>query len=185
MQNITSEILSKASQGDMAAFEEIYKIASSFVYNLALKITRNNADAQEVTQDVFMKIYHSLKDFQFRSSFKTWVYRIAVNTAINRFYKIKKEMGNRADYDTVIETVPDYRESGEAIDQDDNRIRLNKLLEGLNPEFKACLLLREIEGLSYEEISAALKIPLNTVRSRLMRARQALLGSGRKETVKI
>ncbi|MCX5703209.1 MAG: sigma-70 family RNA polymerase sigma factor [Candidatus Omnitrophica bacterium] len=175
MNDIAPEVLGRASQGDMDAFEQLYKATSSFVYNVAFRITRNSPDAEEVTQDVFMKIYRNLKGFQFRSAFKTWVYRITVNTAINRYRKSKKEEKGRVDYDNIIESLPDSRLATEGVIQSDNEARLNALLDMLSHEHKTCLILREIEGLSYQEIAVALKIPLNTVRSRLKRARQALL----------
>ena len=175
MNDIALDVLERASAGNMDAFELIYRATSSFVYNVALRITRNNANAEEVTQDVFMKIYRNLKDFQFRSTFKTWVYRITVNTAINHYRKSNKEEKDRVDYDNIIESLPDNRRALEGANQSDNQARLNALLDRLSPEHKTCLILREIEGLSYQEIADVLKIPMNTVRSRLKRARQALL----------
>ncbi len=174
MNDIAPDILERSAAGNLDAFEEIYKATSSFVYNVALRVTRNSANAEEVTQDVFMKIYRNLKSFGFRSSFKTWVYRITVNTAINHYRKSGKEERSRVDYDNVIETLPDNRPET-AIEQSDSQARLNALLDRLSPEHKTCLILREIEGLSYAEIAGALNIPLNTVRTRLKRARQALL----------
>jgi RNA polymerase sigma-70 factor (ECF subfamily) len=173
--DIALDVLERASEGDMDAFEQVYKATSSFVYNVAFRITRNSPDAEEVTQDVFMKIYRNLKGFRFRSAFKTWVYRITVNTAINRYHKSKKEEKDRVDYDNIIESLPDRRLAAEGVIQSDNEARLNALLDTLSHEHKTCLILREIEGLSYQEISDTLKIPVNTVRSRLKRARQALL----------
>ncbi len=175
MNDIALDTLKLASQGNIEAFEEIYKAASSFVYNVALRITGNSVDAQDVVQDVFMKIYHSLKGFQFRSTFRTWAYRITINTAINHCRKSSKEEKNRVDYDNIIESLPDNRLANEQVDQGDNQARLNGLLNMLSPEHKTCLILREIEGLSYQGIAGTLKIPVNTVRSRLKRARQALL----------
>jgi RNA polymerase sigma-70 factor (ECF subfamily) len=175
MNDLALDILERASAGDMNAFEQIYRATSSFVYNVAFRITRNSADAEEATQDVFMKIYRNLKGFGFRSAFKTWVYRITVNTAINHYRKSSKEEKGRVDYDNVIESLPDNRPATEGIVQSDNQARLNALLERLSPEHKSCLILREIEGLSYQEIAGALNIPVNTVRSRLKRARLALL----------
>jgi RNA polymerase sigma-70 factor (ECF subfamily) len=81
--DISREILIKAAQGGISEFEALYKAAAGFVYTVALRVTANEQDAQEVTQDVFLKIHKKLKDFRFRSSFKTWVYRITVNTALN------------------------------------------------------------------------------------------------------
>ncbi len=181
MHDIAPEILKRASQGDIAAFEEVYRAFSSFVFNVAFRINQNSADAEEVTQDVFMKVYHNLKGFQFRSAFKTWVYRITVNTAINRYRKSVREEHGRVNYDNLIELLPGASSSAADVIESDNEARLNTLLGALSPEYKACLVLREIEGLSYQEIAASLKIPVNTVRSRLKRARQALLEHGRAE----
>jgi len=75
----------------MEAFEAIYKATSGFVYNVALRITQKPADAEDITQEVFVKIYKSLKDFEFKSSFKTWVYRITVNAALNHVRASKKD----------------------------------------------------------------------------------------------
>lgn len=184
MEDISIDILKQAAEGHMEAFEQIYRSTCGFVYNVALRIIHNYADAEEVTQDVFMKVYHSLKDFRFRSSFKTWLYRITVNTAINRYRSTRREKKDRVDFDTVINTVPVAQPVGQdALVKGDNELLLNKLLEGLSPEYKACLVLREIEGLSYKEIAASLNIPVNTVRSRLRRAREALLKSGGKDAL--
>ena len=181
MNDITPDILKSASQGDIGAFEQVYRTFSNFVYNVAFRINQNSADAEEVTQDVFMKVYHNLKSFQFRSTFKTWLYRVTVNTALNYYRKSRKEKNDRVDYDSVVDSLAAERSTVEEVIQGDNETRLQELLKILSPKYKACLVLREIEGLSYQEIAASLKIPINTVRSRLKRARQALLGKGKKE----
>jgi RNA polymerase sigma-70 factor (ECF subfamily) len=184
MIDIDADTLKLASQGDMEAFHRVYRAAGGFVYNVAFRITRNSPDAEEVTQDVFMKVYRSLKDFQFRSSFATWVYRIAVNAAINRYRKTAKERNGIVDYDNLIDSLSDSRSTAEGALQNEAEARLNALLGKLSPEYKACLVLREIDGLSYREMAGILKIPLNTVRSRLKRARAELLEQGRKGLVK-
>ena len=181
MIEIPQSLLEEAALGNIRAFEEIYRATSGFVYNVTLRIVRNSHDAQEVTQDVFMKIHHNLKSFGFRSAFRTWIYRITVNTAIDRYRQILRQDKGRFDYD-VAQTEDSC--TPEVIKQDnqlDNQAKINKLLDRLNPEQKACVLLREIEGLSYRDIAQALKIPVNTVRSRLKRARQALLQNARGE----
>ena len=83
MHEISADILKKASSGDISSFEMIYNRTSDFVYNVALRILNNNEDAEEVMQEVFLTVYHKLKYFRFESSIKTWIYRIAVNRAIN------------------------------------------------------------------------------------------------------
>jgi RNA polymerase sigma-70 factor, ECF subfamily len=188
LEDISRDILIRASRGDMEAFEIIYRATSDFVYRTALRITNNRDDAEDVTQDVFIKVYQNLKDFQFRSSFKTWVYRIAVNTAITTCKGISKEMDRIHDDDSSLmdRDMDQYASSQmpEApIDKEDNEKLVASLLETLNPDQRACIVLREIEGLNYQEISEVLKININTVRSRLKRARETLLAYKNSEVI--
>ncbi|MBU3912092.1 MAG: RNA polymerase sigma factor [Candidatus Omnitrophica bacterium] len=180
MQDISRDLLTQASKGDMQAFEEIYRLASGFVYSVALRITANADEAKEVTQDVFIKVYKKLWRFRFQSSFKTWVYRVTTNTALNTLKKISKEIGRRADYDVALKVKDDRAATTQAVERDDNKRLLSSLLGMLNPDQRACIILREIEGLDYREISKALGVNINTVRSRLKRAREALIPHGKR-----
>lgn len=184
MKGIDIHIIRMAIAGDIEAFEQIYEALSGFVYSVAIRITRNAEDAQEVTQDVFMKVYRNLKNFQFRSSVRTWVYRIAVTTALNYCRRNSRQREGRVEYDGAAESVSTSHPSSEGETRSDNEMILQELLKRLNPEQKICLILREIEGLRYKEISQILRIPINTVRSRLKRARQALLEHSGKGVVK-
>ena len=181
MEDIQRETIEQAQTGDIAAFERIYRAASGFVYSVALRITNNRQEAQEVTQDVFMKIYHNLKGFRFDSSFKTWVYRVAANTALNAYKKMSRDLNRRQDFDSIIDTqavsVDTKKEMADRQERDEQKSRLESLLNMLNPDQRAAIVLREIQGLSYEDISKALNININTVRSRLKRARLALLAA--------
>ena len=180
MQDISKELLTQASTGDIQAFEEIYRLASSFVYSVALRVTRNTDEAKEVSQDVFIKIYNNLRSFRFRSSFKTWLYRITTNTALNALKKSSKDINRRVDYDVALKANDDSATATHAIEMDDNKKLLSSLLDMLNSDQRACIVLREIEGLNYREISKALSININTVRSRLKRARETLLAHGKR-----
>jgi len=179
MQDISLNILIRAASGDINSFEEIYKAAADFVYSLALRIINNAQDAEDVTQEVFLKIHKNLKSFQFRSSFKTWVYRITVNTAINAARKSSKELNKRADFDVAIQTQGSQPQQAE-FDKEDNESKVKVLLDKLNPDQRACIVLREIQGLSYEKIAEALKTNINTVRTRIKRARETLLAISEK-----
>jgi RNA polymerase sigma-70 factor (ECF subfamily) len=183
MEGMADDILRRASRGDAEAFEKIYRFFSGFVYNVAYRITNNREDAQEAVQDVFLKIYDNLGGFRFRSSIKTWIYRITVNAAINIARKRTRDMNRRADYDKVVKTKEAPDETAHAIDREDNEALLEYMLKRLNPDQRACVVLRDIKGLSYKEISEVLNININTVRTRLKRGREALLGLRQKGVV--
>lgn len=183
MHDIPREILTRASGGDGEAFAEVYRAASGFVYTVALGITRDAADAEEVTQDVFIKVHRHLQRFDFRSSFKTWLYRVTVNAALNAYRASARKRRRFVPFDDgVAADIPDERPATPAQERDE-RARLDRFLALLSVELRSCIVLRELEGLDYKEIAAALGIPLNTVRSRLKRAREALVEHARKEGV--
>ena len=175
MPDISKELVIKAADGDMEAFEEIYKAACSFVYNVALRVTNNRDDADEVTQDVFVKIFNNLKSFGLRSSFKTWAYRIAVNTAINHCKKRAGYERGKVEYDPAVHDVQVQNEASQGFDKEESEKKIDLLLKMLDPDQRACIVLREIEGLDYRSIADTLNININTVRSRLKRAREKLL----------
>ncbi len=179
---ISTDILVQAANGDIKAFEQIYNVTSGFVYNVALRITNNRSDAEEVTQDVFMQVLKNLKNFKFRSSLKTWMYRITVNTAINRYTQSQREKKRRQRYEgEAVNETRSYK-GPEFIDKEAVEEKTAFLLNMLNPKQRACIVLREMEGLSYKEIAEALRLNINTVRSRLKRARETLLaGAGKGE----
>ncbi|MCX5677700.1 MAG: RNA polymerase sigma factor [Candidatus Omnitrophica bacterium] len=180
MPDISNELVMKASQGDVAAFEEIYKAMSTFVYNVAFRITNNRDNADEVTQDVFVKVYDNLRNFGFRSSFKTWIYRITANTAINYSKSKAKYERGKVEYDPVVHDVQIQGDVRSELDRADSEKRISSLLDLLDPDQRACIVLREIEGFDYQSIADTLHININTVRSRLKRAREKLMEAGRK-----
>ena len=173
MQDIAQETLIKASQGDTQAFEEVYKASSSFVYNVAYRVVNNREDALEVAQEVFMIIHDKLKFFRFESSFKTWAYRITANTAIN--FAKKNSRAKTVPYEDAYGEGAVVNEVHAHMDQEHQSQLVEKLLGELNPDQRACVVLRDIQGLSYEEIAQSLNININTVRSRLKRSREKLL----------
>ena len=181
MQEIERELIVKAGGGDMQAFREIYQRGSGYVYTLAYRVVGTKHDAEEVTQDVFLKVHHSLSSFKFESSFKTWLYRIAVNTALNHAKKRSRVTTREVEEvfeDPATVTQP---EAGKNLEAEDTEKRLKGLLDQLNPDQRACILSREIEGMDYQEIAASLGININTVRSRLKRARETLMALGKME----
>jgi len=184
MDNISESVITKAAVGDLEAFEEIYRATQGFVYAVSLKMAKNSAQADDIAQEVFVTIYRNLRSFSFRSSFKTWVYRVTVNTALNFFRANKRHNQGAVDFADVEGVVGEEATVAEIIDKKEKADQVHGLLDKLTPEHKICLVLRELNGLSYEEIAEALKVNINTVRSRLKRAREALLVLARREGVR-
>ena len=181
MLEISEEVINKASQGDEAAFEMIYRKYCGFVYNVAFRIVHTADDAQETTQEVFILLYRKLRGFRFQSSLKTWIYRVTINTAINMSKKRAKERENKVEYNDQIGPTVSAQIHDE-IDREHYENFVRALLNCLTPDQRACIVLRNIEGLSYQEMAEVLKININTVRSRLKRARQVMMNL-RKEVI--
>lgn len=179
MQDITNDVLDKAVSGDMKSFELIYKAASHFVYNVAFRIVGRQQDAEEVTQEVFMTVHRKLSGFRRESSFKTWIYRITTNYAINYSKKRAKELGRRGEYDENSHPFIVENDVQKNAVQEEHQVSIDGLLKLLNPDQRACIVLRNMEGLNYQQIADVLKININTVRSRLKRARETLLLRGK------
>ncbi|MBF0217564.1 MAG: RNA polymerase sigma factor [Candidatus Omnitrophica bacterium] len=173
--NIPLELIEKAKAGDMRAFREIYDMTAGFVYAVSYRIMNNRMDAQEIAQDVFCKIHSSLASYRENISFKAWIYRITVNTAINYYHKVKRRRGREIDIEEVVETAGVGPEVEKNLDKEDKERKVQKLLSKLTPDHRAAIVLREIEGLSYEEMAQTLGININTVRTRLKRARTCLV----------
>ena len=183
MDSISENIIEKAAGGDQEAFELIYRAFSKFVYNVAWRIVSKHEDAQEVTQEVFLTVYRKLNTFQFKSSLKTWIYRVTINTAMNYAKKLSKTKNKTTEYNEQIHCAGVLGETEVNVDKEHNEKLIKALLNTLTLDQRTCMVLRNIEGLSYQEIADALSININTVRSRLSRGRETLLQL-RKEVIK-
>ena len=178
MMEISKELIIRAARGDMDAFEEIYRASSGYVYAVAYRVTGRKEDAEEVTQDVFISVHRNLRSFAFKSAFTTWVYRIAMNTAINLYRKKSKERGGNVPFDDAIDPGIHPHEGEDAVralEKKDTKKLVQSMLGSLSEDQRACVIMKDLEGLKYEEIAKALNINLNTVRSRLSRAREKLV----------
>jgi RNA polymerase sigma-70 factor (ECF subfamily) len=175
MKEISEETIRLAAQGDRQAFGEIYRACSGFVYTVALRILGNSADAEEVTQEVFIKLFRTLKEFEFRSTFKTWLYRVTANSAINAYNARKLRRCRSVDFEEVSGVLECPQEQRSSMEYEERQKLMHKLLERLPARQRACMVMREIEGLSCQEIAAALKTNINTVRTWLKRGRELLM----------
>ncbi|MDE3195088.1 MAG: sigma-70 family RNA polymerase sigma factor [Acidobacteriota bacterium] len=167
---------------DERAYEQLIERFQTPVYNLAWRLLSDPADASDVVQEVFLKIFRNVNSFRGDSSLRTWVYRIAVNESHNRrrwlFRHRRGETGIDEAFDDCDSRERPLTDVGETpFDFTMNREAQNLLEEGLgaiNPVFRTALVLREMEELSYEEIASVLDVSIGTVKSRILRGREAL-----------
>ena len=172
------KFISLAQKGDQSAFEALVTRYEKQVYHQALRLLANPEDAADVTQEVFLKVWRSLPAFQGDSSFATWLYRLTDNAAIDLLRREKKRRGDASLDDEEYQwdsTLADPDSSPEKkLERQELRRSVAEGLKKLSEEHRRVLVLREINGLSYEEIADILDLTAGTVKSRIARARTAL-----------
>lgn len=175
------ELVNKLKNGDKSAFEELIDKYEQKIYHLCLKIIKNSSDTEEVLQEVFLTIFNKIKEFKENSSLSTWIYRIAVNLALMKIRSSRKDKAvlHFEDY------YPQFDEEGyhvvPIIDwsnkpdtlllNEELKNRIEKALVKLSEEYRVVFIMKDIEGLSNEEISEILNISVPAVKSRVHRSR--------------
>ncbi len=174
------ELVERVKNGDKRAFDLLVLKYQSRIVNLVSRFVRNPADAMDVTQEAFIKAYRALPNFRGESAFYTWMYRIAVNTAKN-YLAVQSRRPNEADQDISeieqIEANSALREQAtpeHMLLTDEIQNTVINAIENLPEDLRTAITLREVEGMSYEEIAAVMECPIGTVRSRIFRAREAI-----------
>jgi RNA polymerase sigma-70 factor (ECF subfamily) len=174
-------LVTALSQGAEDAYEILIQRYQQPVYSLVCRLLNDPGDAPDIVQEVFLKVFRNIGAFRGNSSLKTWIYRIAVNEAYNhrrwfcRHQRQEVALGSE-------EGTPNYaggmtdpgRSPFEQASDHETRALVEQALEKLNPKFRAAVVLRDIEDLSYEDIATVLDVSLGTVKSRIMRGREAL-----------
>ncbi len=174
-------LVEQSRNGDVDAFEELIKDYKKVAYNIALRVLRNVEDAEDASQEALIKVYKSIQNFNMQSSFKSWMYRIVVNTCID--FKRKKninavsideniDLGGNKEFQ--IEIADDTNNPDILIEKNFNNKLISDAVGRLEDDFKTIIILRDIQGFSYSEISEMLNCNLGTVKSRLNRARKSL-----------
>jgi RNA polymerase sigma-70 factor (ECF subfamily) len=171
-----SELIRKAKRGDKEAFGVLVERYQRRVVGVPLAVVHNTDDAMELAQETFVRAYENLRSFESRSSFSTWLYRIAANLAIDwRRREGRHSLVRGEEAENEIERLPSpLGDSFAEFSRAELNRRLRGALDELTPEHRAVILLREVEGLSYDEISDILQCPRGTVMSRLHYARDRL-----------
>jgi RNA polymerase sigma-70 factor (ECF subfamily) len=177
------DLVQQARRGDREAFRTLVERYQHKVTALATGMLRNRDDALDVVQDTFTKAYQSLDRFKGESSFYTWLYRITLNQCIDHQRRTARMPSAPLESSETPEEAPSINAARDDAERDDplQRVheaevgqRIRQAIRELTPEHRAVILLREVEGLSYEEISRALECPKGTVMSRLHYARRQL-----------
>jgi RNA polymerase sigma-70 factor (ECF subfamily) len=173
-----AELIERSRKGDSEAFGILVERYQRRVVGVALAVVHNQDDAIELAQETFIRAFENLSKFESRSSFSTWLYRIAANLAIDFWRREGRHVVlHGEDADNEISRLPSAQgDSFKEVSRSELSERLKKALEQLTPEHRAVILLREVEGLSYDEISDVLQCPRGTVMSRLHYAREHLRG---------
>ncbi len=175
-----SAVVRKVLQGDTNAFEQLVLEYEKNVYNIALKMTSNPEDAQDMTQEAFIKAFNSLSNFRGESKFSVWLYRIVNNVCLdflrsrNRRPTVSLSVSDDDGEESQLDIADESQSPERLLDKTLTRESVRRGLESLAPEYRQILLLREIQGLSYDEIAQSLGIEVGTVKSRIFRARKKL-----------
>jgi RNA polymerase sigma-70 factor, ECF subfamily len=174
------ELVSRAQEGDRRAFDLLVLKYQQKVASLISRYIRDSSEVMDVTQDAFLKAYRALPGFRGESAFYTWLYRIAINTVKNHLVA----QGRRPPGDDVEAEVAEQMDMGSRLREmgtpeshlltDEIARTVQQALDDLPEDLRTAIVLREFDGLSYEEIATAMECPIGTVRSRIFRAREAI-----------
>jgi RNA polymerase sigma-70 factor (ECF subfamily) len=173
-------LVRRVQRGDKGAFDALVLKYQHKLVKLVMRYVRNPAEAEDIAQEAFIKAYRALPQFRGDSAFYTWLYRIAINTAKNAVVSrdrspIEYNLDRSSDESYDMQGRMKDSETPEALVlTDEIRSIVNGAIDALPEDLRTAIVLREIEGLSYEEIAATMDCPVGTVRSRIFRAREAI-----------
>ena len=163
----------RAARGDAPAFEELYRLHHRRVYTLCLRMTQNEAEAEDITQDIFIVLLHKAGDYRAEASFTTWLHRMTVNQVLMHFRRKKAKREEQAEDEHAEATAP-RGSSGARPAQLIDRITLEDALARLPPGYRAAFVLHDIEGYEHEEVARLLGCAVGTSKSQLHKARTKL-----------
>ena len=178
--NLDQELVERVQKGEKEAFDILVRKYEHKLANVIGRYIRDPSEVLDVSQEAFIKAYRALPNFRGDSAFYTWLYRIAINTAKNHLVAA----GRRPPKDDIDAQEAEQFESGSGLKEyatperlmlsNELAVTIQEAIDELPEELRVAIVLRELEGLSYEEIAAAMECPIGTVRSRIFRARDAI-----------
>lgn len=173
-------LIARVQRGEKQAFDLLVRKYQIKIAHLVARYVRNQGDVEDVVQETFIKAYRAIGRFRGDSQFYTWLYRIAVNTAKNYLVAAgRRPPGQDIDAVDAVQSHAGHplRETNTpeaSLRRDQLAARIRQAIDALPPELREAIILRELEGMNYEEIALAMECPIGTVRSRIFRAREAI-----------
>lgn len=179
------KLIKKAQKGDVSAFEQIITRYRSVVYSVSYRYAENQDDASDMAQEIFLKMFRTINSFQFKSRLSTWIYRVATNTCLDLLKKRRNSFSESAySYDVGYEDSDGNQNFAEVEDtrfmpdkkaeEAETKDVINRAIGRLPDDYRTAVILRDIRGLSYEEIADITDCSVGTVKSRISRARKNL-----------
>lgn len=179
-----AEFIERLKRGESAAFEELVAARTGEIYGLLFRLTENSEEARDLTQETFLRAFQNIGKFRGEADLRTWIYRIAINQARNRWrWWRRRSRDSTVSLDATLGSsdqplIATLAESSANPEQNtlahEREVALRAALRTLGASYKETVILRDIEGFTYEEIAATLRINVGTVKSRLARGRQEL-----------
>ena len=182
---ITAQVIKRCLAGDSAAWEEIVRSHNRRIYNICYRFTNNPDDAEDLTQEVFIKIYRTLSSYNLdKGAFTTWLTAITRNLLVDHFRKTKQERltdsmdastSPEDDSQTLGEQIADQKATpDQVVSTKETQRVVQEALQRLSPDLREALILRDLQDMDYKEIAVALRVPEGTVKSRINRGRTEL-----------
>ncbi|MDI6705661.1 MAG: sigma-70 family RNA polymerase sigma factor [Bacillota bacterium] len=181
-------LVERSKEGDLQAFEELVLMYQKQIYNLGYRMMGNEEDACDIAQEAFLRAYKSIGKFNLKSRFGTWIYRIAMNLCIDELRKRKKAklypiVHNDNPEDKQYKLVSDAGDlPEELVEKKETRLKVQQAINRLPEDHRTMIVLRDIQGRSYQEIADIMGLNLGTVKSRISRARYNLKEEIEKQT---
>jgi RNA polymerase sigma-70 factor (ECF subfamily) len=174
-------VLRKAQNGDERAFTLILRAYERPVYNYVLRMVGDRSLAEDLTQDIFLRVFQGLKGFSLRSRFTTWLFQVAKNRVLDELRSAER----RPRHLVALEDAPPLESIDRPFEQIEAMDAVWRAIHALNPDLKTALLMRDVVGLSYNEIADALEITLATVKWRIFKAREEVVAALAREGVSV
>jgi len=169
-------LIQRAQQGDQEAFAVLVGEHQRYVYNLALRVVKDEEEALDLAQETFVRAWTALPNFRGQSQFRTWLYRIVTNLCYNRLPNLRRFLNDLGDdiIAEISETNNSFDNPAHGLESRELRSYLHKAIDGLDENYRLLISLRYQNELSYEEIASTLNLPLGTVKTGLFRAKEKL-----------